>query len=141
MLRISGRRLNVDRCLAQSSLSPAVVYRRGEPRFPASQPEGLKNTRSGANITVSGRGFADFKGQVRDAVRFLRRFSRETSRLRRVQGLESACLDFGVEPLDGIAVECWRFPEELIALAKTASIELELSVYLAIDQKPKRRRR
>jgi hypothetical protein len=141
MLRISGRRFDVDRYLQRSSLSPAVVYRRGEPLYPASQPKGAKNLRSGANFTVSRRDFLDFRGQVREAVRFLRRFASEARRLRRFPGLESVCLDFGVEPLDGIVVECWRFPQELIGLAKAGSIELELSVYLTSEHKPKRRRR
>jgi len=117
MLRVSGRRFDVDKYLQRSSLVLVAAHRRVEAVFAASQPKGRKNLRSGANFYVSRRDRSDFYAQVQDASRFLRRFRTEVRRLRRFSGVESASLDFGVEPADGTVAQSWRFPQELVSLA------------------------
>src|ERR687898_774193 len=96
ILRASGRAFDVDRYLTRSSFRAIAVHRRGAPVFPASQPDGRKHERSGCNIEVSQRGFSDFPGQVRDAVRFLKENAAAVRLLRRFPGVESLALDFGV---------------------------------------------
>jgi len=96
ILRVFGRRFDVDRYLAHSPFQAIAVCRRGEPVFSSTQPDGRKLTHSGCNIEVSRRGFADFHGQVRDAIRFLRKHERTIRALGWIPGVESAGLHFGV---------------------------------------------
>jgi hypothetical protein len=134
MLRVSGRQFAVDTYFRRpSALRPIKVYRRGDPVFPFSQPKGRKQLQSGASFTVSRRDFSEFAWQVRDAIRFLERNKSEVRRLCRFAGVESAFLDFGVEPRETSMVQWWRFPKRLIELAQAVPLELELSLYLAIE--------
>jgi hypothetical protein len=104
------------------------VRRRGEPVFPLTQPNGRKSTHSGCTIEVSGRDFADFAGQIRDAIRFLKRHGPALRTLRRFPGVESARLDFGVAWRDVVA-QYDVFPEELVVLAGRCQLGLETSHY------------
>jgi len=104
------------------------VHRRGTLVFPQSQPKGRKYARSGCNVEVSRRDFHDFVGQVRDAVRFLKRHAGAIRSLRRFPGVESVTLDFGVAWRD-VAVHGDVFPEELVALAGKYRLSLEVSHY------------
>lgn len=104
--------------------------------YPASQPEGRKRTRSGCNIEVSRRDRDDFAGQIRDAVRFLRKHTAAVRRLRAFPGVDEACLDFGVDKKDAIVY--WEhFPEELIVLAGRCRLSLELTHYPPLQSKRK----
>jgi hypothetical protein len=141
ILRISGRTLDIDKCVERSRLTPIFIYRRGE-AINSSKPKGKKNSRSGASFQISRRTFFMFDAQVRETQTFLGRHETEIRRLRRFKGVDSACVDFGVDPEEGVAVQSWRFPENLISLANRLRLELELSVYLfaAEPTKPSRRK-
>ena len=79
VLRAGGRTFDVRGVLLRSKLVVLKVHRRGEPRV-SSRPEGPKNTRSSLHVLVSDRDFSEFGLQVRDAIRFLQKHSREWRR-------------------------------------------------------------
>ena len=93
-----------------------------------------KGPRIGINLQVSDRKFEDFRGQVGDAVRFLRRHRDAIRDVLGTPGVRSASLDFGVEDLIGgghgpAAAMYFNFPKNLTALAGDAGLSLELSIY------------
>jgi hypothetical protein len=109
---------------------PTAVHRRGEVRF-TSQPKGRRYQHSSCNIVVSNRSFSDFRGQVRDAVRFLKARRTEIRSLVRRPGVESALLDFGVARRPEAVVQVDAFPQELVSLAGGLGLALMLSLYPA----------
>jgi hypothetical protein len=135
VLRAVGRTFDVERYLARSPpFRPLAVHRRGDAILPATTPSGRKRTRSGCNIEVGGREFADFAGQVRDAIRFLKGNGAAVRALRRFPGVESVTLDFGVIWRD-VAAQTDAFPDELVALAGKYHLALSVSHYPVTGQK------
>jgi hypothetical protein len=72
VLRGCGADCYVDAFLAGYTLPVCAVQRRGERVFPASQPNGRRQERSGARVPASGDGFGEFPRQVEEAAAFLR---------------------------------------------------------------------
>ena len=135
VLRVSGRRFDVDAYLAGRNPLPATaVFRRGEPKFKVSQPHGKRNQRSGCNIVVSNKEFGNLSGQMRDAVRFLAKRGPAVRALIRKPGVESAILDFGVARRPEAVVQVDVLPEELVRLAGMLGLALALSLYPAADE-------
>jgi hypothetical protein len=139
VLRAVGRRFDVESDLARSPFRPLAVHRRGEPLLPATRPTGRKRSKSGCNIEVSRREFEDLAGQVRDAIRFLKRHAAAVRALRRFPGVESATLDFGVAWRDA-AAQTDAFPHELVTLAGKCELGLDISHYPVTAGGPFRRR-
>jgi hypothetical protein len=128
LLRASGTDFDVDAFLADSSFIAKVVYRKGEPRYPANDPEGRKNDRSGINIEVSGVDFDNVELQFKEAFYFMRDHADELSRLRDFDGVEDLCIDFGAE-IHPPGYSSFRFPFPLLGMAGKFNVDLELSVY------------
>ena len=127
-LRISAQRAAGERLLDARPFGRRSMWEAGL------RAERGKGPRIGINLKVSARGFEDFRGQLRDAVRFLRRHRDAIRRVLGTPGVRSAVLDFGVEDLiDGgrgpAAAMCFTFPKNLTALAGEAGLSLELSIY------------
>lgn len=135
VLRAYGEDFDVDACLADCHLPVCAVKRRGEPVFPASQPNGRRHEQSGIHIFVSDADFSDFSRQVVEATEFLRREVEQIARIRAFQGVESVTLDFGIERRD-VAVQCDYLPAELIGLAGTLGLGIELSQYPPSSEQP-----
>lgn len=74
-LRISVRRRLGDEILASRPFGRREMFEGGGPK------ERGKGPRMGLNIRVSDRDFFDFRGQVADAKRFLRRYDAPLRRL------------------------------------------------------------
>ena len=128
VLRANGSDFLVDRFLEHSDLIPCVVYRKGEPRSPASKPKGKIHETSGLNIDVSEADFDNLEGQIQDAISFLKQHKKELERLRKFPGVEGLALDFGIAKRDVIAQYDY-FPPELLYLAGSLGIGIELSQY------------
>jgi len=125
VLRASGAAFDVDAFLKTSSLRPPVVYRKGQRRKPASRGP---HTLSGFNLVVcSGETSADVHGA--EVLAFLQANRVELERLRRFSGVESVVLEFAV-PQDAIASRGARFPADLLALAGTLGIDIQVTFYL-----------
>ena len=125
ILRAAGGTFDVDAFLKRSSFRPAMVYRKGQRRRPASR--GTQTT-SGFNLVVSDSD-DPLEIQVEYALTFLRDKSVELRRLIRFGGLEEIVLDFGV-PQGDIAARSARFPSELLLAAGALGIDVQVSFYL-----------
>ena len=82
---------------------------------------------------ISNASGKDVQMQARDVVKWIRRNGPELRRLKRSSGLEGITLDFPVDSRLGgrkkIAVQCDRFPADLITMAGKFGLEIELSIY------------
>ena len=134
-LRAHGVDFDVDAFLHESTLTSCAVFRRGEARLPASQPEGPRLQRSGLNVGVSEAEFGDMEQQTRDALAFLRQNEEEIARLAGYTGVEGIELDFAVYRGDGF-VESFRLPAELASRAGRLGIVLCVSTYNAPVPEP-----
>jgi hypothetical protein len=134
VLRAIGRDFDVDAFLTGSTLKPCSVYRRGEPRFPASQPRGPTLEKSGLHVVLSDADFHEFPKQVADSTAFLLAEAEEIHRLRTFPGVEDVTLDFGIERRD-VVVQSDHLPADLIRAAGALGLGIELSQYPPPDAK------
>ena len=133
VLRAYGEDFDVDALLAGCTLPICAVKRRGEPVFPVSQPTGRRHQRSGVHVTASDADFGEFPRQVAEATAFLRAEVEQVRRLCKWPGVEAVDLDFGIERRD-VAVQCDHLPPELVRLAGSLGLGIELSQYWTADE-------
>lgn len=132
VLRARGTDFDVDQFLSASSIQPNSVYRRGEARLPASQPDGPKHARSGFHADVSTMEWDDLAGQIEDAKRYLAQHKTDIELLGTFPGVEHLELDFPIHLRIGtndIVVQTDRFPSDLLLAAGTLGIELALTIW------------
>lgn len=123
MLKAYGDDIDVDAFLVGCCLPVCAVTRRGHPVFPASQPYGRCNERSGVHVSVSDADFDNFPQQVTDAIAFLTVESEQIRRLREFPGVEVITLDFGIERR-GVIVQCeYLSPDVLTAGCRVCLVE------------------
>lgn len=134
ILRASGRKFQAEEFCVKSPLMPCRIFRKGEPRFPKSQPQGPQITAGGLNIVVSAADFHQLARQVKEAIAFLRKHSTEIKRLVRYPGVESVGLDFGITWKD-VIVQGDYLPAELIRLAGALGLDIEISHYPVSEKK------
>jgi hypothetical protein len=131
VLRVTGKHLDVEAILENSGLTPHKVFRAGEPRM-ASKPDGKRSEFSGCNVDVSSASWDSSRGQVDDAIAFLKEHRELLSKWRSTPGVEDMRLDF---PLDlridrtTIVAQFDYFPPALISLAGALGLGLEVSIY------------
>lgn len=124
VLRIAGPDFRVDDFLAESPFDVIAVYRKGDPRRPASRGPA---TTSGFNVEVGGLDY-DLKSQSDAAIEFIERHRQELERARNYDGVRFMSLDFATEFRD-VAVQNERFPAELIAAAASVGLAIDLTLY------------
>jgi hypothetical protein len=132
-LKAEGKDFSVDVFLEQSSLIPSRVFRKGEPEFPRTQPDGPVWDSSRVTIRICDRGFDNLQEQIESAILYLNSNEHEVERLCRFPGVEHVYLDFGIRQRDE-AVECNYFPAELLSVAGGFGIGLELSQYAMSEE-------
>jgi len=121
VLHVNGHDFLVDEFLAGSSLRPYSVSHKGE--------VGLRGVYSASGFKVDVSNVSgDLAGQVVDAIAFLRSHQGELARLAAYPGVDDRRLDFGYDRRD-VAVQCDYLPAELLALAGSLGIGIELSLY------------
>lgn len=135
VLRAYGNDFDVDAFLVGSTLPVCTVVRRGEPVFPATQPNGRQHERSGLHVSVSDAGFDEFPRQAAEAAEFLHAEFEQVRRLYEWPGVEGVTLDFGVERRD-VAVQCVTLPPALVRVAGSLGLAIEVSQYPAPDVEP-----
>jgi hypothetical protein len=101
--------------------------------FPASQPNGRRHEQSGIHVSASAADFDEFPKQVGETTAFLQREFEQLMRLCRFPGVTSVTLDFGIERRD-VAVQCDYLPPDLMRLASSLGIGIELSQYPISDR-------
>lgn len=128
MLRASGDDFDVDEFLLDCELEPNRIFRKGTPRFPASQPDGPVLKSSGLNFVVSDADFSELDIQMQDALAFLSEHKEFVAKLRDYPGVESLGIDFGAE-IHPPGWYSFHFTCDLLLAIGSLGIELELSVY------------
>ena len=132
-LRASGANFDVDAFLREGNVMPAVIFRRGEPRFPTSKPDGPVRDSSGMNLGVSDAEFGNLEQQTRDTLRFLANNFAMLERLVNYPGVVRVEVDFAVCGGDGF-VESYRFSPELLEQIGRLGITLCVSRYIPADE-------
>lgn len=132
VLRAYGAGFDVAAFLAGCSMPVCAVKRRGEPVFPASQPNGRRHKQSGIHVSASDAGFEEFPRQVEEAAAFLRANAEQIRRLVMFPGVEGVTLDFGIVRRN-VAVQSDHLPVDLVRLAGSLGLAIELSHYPASE--------
>jgi len=128
VLRAYGDEFDVDAFLVGCTLPVCAVKRRGEPVFPASQPNGRRHEKSGVHVTASDADSGEFPLQAEEATEFLQAEYGQVRRLCEWPGVDGVTLDFGIERRDAV-VQCDRLPPELVRVAGSLGLGIELSQY------------
>jgi hypothetical protein len=130
VLRVTGKDFEPDGPLALSGLTPCNVFRKG-PRS-ALRPDGPRRETSGFTVVVSRASRADLVEQVNDAIAFLRQHGNAIAGLRSAPGVEDLRLDFPVDlriDRETVMAQFDYFPPELVSLAGTLGLGIEISIY------------
>jgi len=128
VLRASGVDFDVAAFLESSEFKPITVFKKGEPRFPSSQPTGPTLERSIINFEVSDAEFSELSLQIKDTLAFVQRNQKFISELKAFPGVEEVTIDLAAE----IHPPGWcsfNFSSDLLLAVGTLGISLKLSVY------------
>jgi hypothetical protein len=122
----SGLTFDVDSFLRRSTLDADAIFYRGQ-RLKV--PNGKLQKVSGFSVTINHtRVFGDLGQQIPKALKFLRNHQAELRRLSRFPGVSDLWLVFPCcRPEGTYGVE--RFPAELLELAGSRGIDIDLSFY------------
>lgn len=124
VVRVSGSKVGVEKFLSRTKWVPLSIFWKGRKRSEHSTSVSKIN---GFNVSVSDAPGLELPGQVKDAMRVMRRDAAEFRRLRRLE--LHAVLDFGVEVRDEAGPAFFRFPSQLLALMTRYGLSLEVSYY------------
>ena len=125
ILRISGESLDVDSMLSECGLVAHRAWRKNEVRT----LKGKTHQDSGANFVASEVDLDNFPGQVKDAIEFLQVRAPLVAKMASFPGVQAAVLDFGVSLSDGYVAQFCHLPPQLVQLAASAGLALEISQY------------
>ena len=131
ILRITGVKFDVDAFVTKSKVRPYKIFYKGEARI-KTKPHGAKSAHSGLAIEVSKAAMDDFKGQIKDAIRFLARNREKLRYISKFKEIQHAVLDFGItRKIDGDVplIGSHLLPNRLLQLAGEAGVSVELSFY------------
>jgi hypothetical protein len=126
MFHASGEQFTVDAFLAESSLAPYCVYHRGEP-IPSIAHLDRRREVSGLSLEASSAD-GDLEAECADVLQFLRTHAGELARLAQFPGVTDIRLDFAYYRRKTF-LQCDYLPPELLLLAGSLRIGIELSLY------------
>jgi hypothetical protein len=132
VLKASGISFDVDAFLKKSKLKPYLVYHKGECRFRRTERM-ERHKKSGLCLDMTDSGFEDFPRQVRQTIYFLKRNHKELKKLTTFSGVV-AVIDFGFARRDTV-VQCDLLPAELVRLAGSIGLAIEMSLYRSAKKK------
>ncbi|QNF33437.1 hypothetical protein HUW51_12165 [Adhaeribacter swui] len=131
VLRISGQNLNVEKLILLIDQKPVSIYRKGEP-YLKSKPNGRKNKTSGINYNVSNASFDDLEKQIKDAIKFIKKYKAQIAEVTFDELVDGSTLDFGIDLRIGyqnVAIQADSFPSELLKLLGELNIDLGFTLY------------
>jgi hypothetical protein len=129
VLRVSGVNFDVDAFLQEGDVTPAVVARRGERRFPGSQTNESVYDSSGMMVDVSDAEFGNLEQQTLETLQFLADNFAVLQRMANYPGVDGLEMDFAVDGTDAF-VESYRFSPELLEQVGRLGITLCVSRYI-----------
>jgi hypothetical protein len=130
VLHASGKDFDPDSYLASAPFTAYRVFHVGEPRL--THRDGGHFEGSGFSAIVSEASWTDVKGQVEDAIGFLKNHQVSLADLRSRPELDDLRLDFPIElriGVNNVAAQFDYFPPELVSRAGALGIGLEISIY------------
>lgn len=83
---------------------------------------------SGVTLQISDAEFEELEQQQADAIRFIHDHDQALQAMRKVEGVESACVDFGIA-MRSVIVQSDTFPAELMAALAKLGCSMELTQY------------
>ena len=131
ILTISGKNFDVDSFIKKSKLKPYKISYRGQPKL-KSKPKGDKLSFSLLSIEASKADFSDFKKQVSDTIRYLKRNRGRLAHVNVTKGIDHAVLDFGIDlriDRENVLYQSDKFPSHLLKLAGELGFDIEISIY------------
>lgn len=126
ILSFNGPDADVAQLLALSPVEPVRARRRGEPL--SSRPNSRLAVTSGITLQISDAEFEELEQQQADAIRFLHDHDQALQAMRKVEGVESACVDFGIA-MRSVIVQSDNFPAALMAALAKLGCSMELTQY------------
>ena len=135
VLHASGKQFAVDAFLAESSLIPYLVCHRGDPIRSVARP-GRRYEESSLSLDTSSAD-GDLEAECADVLQFLRTHASELARLAQFPGVTDIRLDFAYN-CRRTSFQCDYLPPELLFLAGSLRIGIELSLYPA-PAKPRKK--
>lgn len=126
ILSFNGPDADVAQLLALSPVDPISVRRRGEPL--TARPSSRLAVTSGVVLRVSDAEFEELEEQQADAIQFLNDHCQALQAMRKVEGVESARVDFGIA-MRSVIVQSDTFPAELIAALAKVGCSLDLTQF------------
>lgn len=133
ILRASGLDFDVTAFLSNCELEPVSVFKKGEARYPTSQPQGRTHACSGINFKVSDADFSELARQMQETIVFVQQHEIFISALKAFPGVENVTIDFGAE----IHPPGWcsfNFSSDLLLAVGRLGISVTLSVYPIGDE-------
>lgn len=128
-LRAFGRDFDVGGFCKTSTLEVSTIYRKGEPKYPASQPDGPRLDISGLIVVLDNSGFDSIEPQIAASREYLNAHWRELRRLAKYPGVDGVFVDFSVESLDDTCGQCERIPADVVKCAARAHVGIAITVY------------
>lgn len=128
VLRAYGDDFDVEAFLAGCTLPVCAVKRKGERVFSIGHPNERQYEQSGVHVSASDADFNEFPQQIEEATVFLRSNGEQLRRLCEFPGVEGVTLDFGIARRN-VVLQCDHFPAELVQLAGSLGLSIELSQY------------
>jgi hypothetical protein len=126
VLHASGEQFAVDAFLAESSLAPYRVYHRGEL---IRRVTGRDRQREESALSLDASSAdGDLEAECADVLQFLRTHASELARLAQFPGVTDIRLDFAYYHRKTF-LQCDYLPPELLFLAGSLRIGIELSLY------------
>jgi hypothetical protein len=135
VLHASGEQFAVDAFLTDSSLTPYVVRHRGDAIRSVARP-GRRYEESSLSLDASSAD-GDLETECADVLQFLRTHASELARLAQFPGVTDIRLDFAYYRRKTF-LQCDYLPPELLFLAGSLRIGIELSLYPA-PAKPRKK--
>jgi hypothetical protein len=134
VLRVSGKSFDTTEFLRTSSLQPCKVYEGGAPKAPGLEVRWAAN---GFNVVASNADGDDVGQQIADAEQFLDAHRAEIERLTQFPGVDTACLDFGMNCRhEAVWIQTNVFPWHFLKRLALLKIDLEVSVYPPVSDEP-----
>ena len=131
ILTIRGKNLDVEDFIQKSGLEPYKKFFKGEPRI-RTKPAGKKHPFSGLSIQASDAEFNQLDKQIEDTIHFLRSNKEKLQYITSTKEVDFATLDFAIEiriDMERVVYQFEHFPSELLKLAGSLGIGLDISLY------------
>ncbi len=130
-LRISGKRMDIEKLTKKMTLKPSDIFIKGQPLF-KSKPNYKLHTTNEIIFLVSDDNFDKIDKQIKDSIKYLLKHKTQIRKLTLDKTVTYSVLDFGHDLRIGynnIACQFDYFPHELLKLAGDLKINIASSLY------------